>query len=220
MVNFVYLVGDTDSKEAWLVDPAWNIDDLVNRVEESGFKLTGALYTHWHPDHAGGDLYGTIVQGAAVIHDQFGVPVLCHQADAPWLARIGGIAIDKITTFVADEVLELGAIRARCVHTPGHTPGSTCYLVSHMGGAESRPASLLTGDTLFVEACGRVDLPGSDPEEMYRTLNQRLVALPAETIVYPGHNYGPRPVSTLADEQRTNPYMNVPTLEAWLGKMG
>src|SRR5262249_26441489 len=100
--------------------------------------------------------------------------------------------------------LELGpGVRARCVHSPGHTPGSTCYLVS--GGAG--PGALFTGDVLFVGACGRVDLPGSEPREMKRTLLERLAALPEETIVYPGHDYGPRRTSTVAEGGRSNLYL-------------
>src|SRR5262249_2421083 len=129
-----------------------------------------------------------------------GCAIHAHRAEAAWLAEWAKLGESDLTLFEADATLELGpSVRARCVHSPGHTPGSTCYLV------EDR--ALFTGDVLFVCACGRVDLPGSEPKEMKRTLLERLAALPPETTVYPGHDYGPRPTSTLADERRTNPYL-------------
>lgn len=219
MVNFVYLVGDSDSRRAWLIDPAWDVDGLLERVQRSGYELAGVLLTHWHPDHAGGDLWGLVVEGAARLHER-GVPVHAHRHEAPWLARSAGLEAHDLSLFDAGDVLELGRVRARCVHAPGHTPGSTCYLVWDEAAATGTPAGLLSGDVLFVGACGRVDLPGSDPEQMYRTLHERLATLPPDTVLYPGHDYGPRPTSTLADERRTNPYLRVPSLEEWLALHG
>jgi glyoxylase-like metal-dependent hydrolase (beta-lactamase superfamily II) len=213
MVNFAYFLGDSDSKRAWLVDPAWDVDGLVARVRAQGYELAGALLTHWHPDHAGGDLWGRFVEGAMELRAKTGATVYAHRDEAPWLERSAGLRPPDLTTFAADDELSLGDVRVRCVHAPGHTPGSTCY-----GVRDATPegaGALLTGDVLFVGACGRVDLPGSDPREMYRTLIERLGALPAETVVYPGHDYGDRPTSTLGEERRTNPYLRVSSMEAW-----
>ena len=97
------------------------------------------------------------------------------------------------------------------LHTPGHTPGSQCFLVGDR---------LVAGDTLFVQGCGRVDLPGGDPEQMYYTLTQRLAKLPASTVLYPGHNYGPSETSTIGDELELNPYMRIRSIEDWRRLMG
>jgi glyoxylase-like metal-dependent hydrolase (beta-lactamase superfamily II) len=205
MVNFTYFIGDDSVKRAWLVDPAWDVRGILDLVKRRGYELAGVLVSHWHPDHAGGEFFGITAEGAADVRQATGCPIHAHRAEAPWLAEWAKIPETELTLFDADDVLTLGNVKARCVHSPGHTPGSTCYLVEN--------CALFTGDVLFVGACGRVDLPGSDPHEMKVTLLERLGALRAETIVYPGHDYGPRPKSTLADERRTNPYLKA---ENWV----
>jgi hydroxyacylglutathione hydrolase len=204
MVNFTYLIGDDSVMQAWLVDPAWDVRGILGLVNRRGYELAGVLLSHWHPDHAGGEFFGITAEGAAEVRQATGCAIHAHRAEAPWLAEWAKLPESELALFDADAVLTLGKLSARCVHSPGHTPGSTCYLVSDGSG---KPGALFTGDVLFVGACGRVDLPGSDPREMKRTLLERLAALPPETIVYPGHDYGPRPMSTLADERRTNPYL-------------
>ena len=104
----------------------------------------------------------------------------------------------------------------RLLHTPGHTPGSQCFLVEEAGGA----GRLVSGDTLFLGSCGRVDLPGSNPEDMYRSLSGTLKQLPDETLLYPGHLYAPEPSSTMGEQKRTNPYLRVTSLEMFLSFMG
>jgi len=113
-------------------------------------------------------------------------------------------------------VLALGEIRIRLLHTPGHTPGSQCFLVEEAGHA----AHLVSGDTLFLGSCGRVDLPGSDPEAMYRSLNGTLKQLPDETLLFPGHQYASEPSSTMGEQKRRNPFLRVATLEQFLGFVG
>lgn len=211
MINFVYFLGDPETRRAWLVDPAWAVDELVEAVRARGYELAGALLTHWHPDHAGGDLFGLAVEGAHELHERTGVPVHAHREEAPWLARVSRLPASALALHDAGSELVLDGISVRCVHTPGHTAGSTCYLVRREGAGW-----LFTGDVLFVGSCGRVDLPGSDPAEMAKTLTVRLAALPPETIVYPGHDYGGRPTSTLAEERATNPYLAPGALDDWL----
>jgi glyoxylase-like metal-dependent hydrolase (beta-lactamase superfamily II) len=220
LANFVYLVGDSETRRAWLVDPAWDVAGLMRRVEERGFRLAGVLLTHWHPDHAGGDLWGLAVEGAARLRERTGVPIHAHREEAAWLARSAGLAAPDLTLFDSDQVLELDGVRARCVHAPGHTGGSTCFLVTDAAVPPGTPAALLSGDVLFVGACGRTDLPGSDPAEMFRSLTERLAGLPPETVLYPGHDYGSRPTSTLGEERRTNPYLQFPSLASWLEQVG
>jgi glyoxylase-like metal-dependent hydrolase (beta-lactamase superfamily II) len=211
MVNFTYLVADDRTREAVLVDPAWDIDGLVSRVAREGYTLVGALATHYHPDHVGGDLWGLVVEGIARLREV--VPAIrlhAHVDEAPWIERVTGVAAGDLVLHAGGDTIALGAVRIECVHTPGHSPGSTCWLVSDPDTPADRPGSaarpaLLTGDTLFVGGVGRVDLPGSDPAEMQRTLTERLGALPPATVVFPGHDYGATPTTTLERERRTNP---------------
>ena len=114
------------------------------------------------------------------------------------------------------ECIDLGGIRVRTLHTPGHTPGSQCFLVEENGA----PARLISGDTLFLGSCGRVDLPGSDPEAMYHSLNTTLKALPDETLLYPGHLYSAEPSDTLGEQKRSNPFLRVTSLDQFLLFMG
>ena len=104
----------------------------------------------------------------------------------------------------------------RFLHTPGHTPGSQCFLVEEPG----QPGRLVSGDTLFLGSCGRVDLPGSDPEAMYHSLNGTLKRLPDDTLLYPGHHYSAEPFDTMGHEKRTNPFLRVASLDQFLMFMG
>jgi glyoxylase-like metal-dependent hydrolase (beta-lactamase superfamily II) len=107
--------------------------------------------------------------------------------------------------------INVGGIEIQLLHTPGHTPGSQCFLVDNR---------IVSGDTLFIGACGRVDLPGSNPEQMYYSLTQKLMALPDDTVLFPGHNYADRPTSTISEEKKTNPYLRFSSLKQFLAAMG
>jgi glyoxylase-like metal-dependent hydrolase (beta-lactamase superfamily II) len=107
-------------------------------------------------------------------------------------------------------------VRVRLLHTPGHTPGSQCFLVEEAGA----PGRLVSGDTLFLGSCGRVDLPGSDPEAMYYSLNRTLKELPDDTLVYPGHLYSSEPSASLGEQKRANPMLRVANLQQFLSFMG
>ena len=221
MVNFVYLIADDATRQAVLVDPAWDVTGLIERVEREGYTLTGALATHYHPDHVGGEIWGLEIDGLAQLATlrpkaRFHV----HAAEAEGVAQMTGVPARDLVQHQGGDRLDLGPVRIEFVHTPGHTPGSECFLVSDPTLAKGTPGSaeapaLVSGDTLFVGGCGRVDLPGSDPDEMYRTLTQRLAKLPDTAVLYPGHAYGPTPTSTLAGEKAHNPYLRVPSLEEW-----
>ncbi|MEO6463113.1 MAG: MBL fold metallo-hydrolase [Candidatus Eisenbacteria bacterium] len=221
MVNFVYLVADDVSREAVLVDPAWDVDGLVAKVEREGYTLSGTLATHYHPDHVGGDLWGIEVAGIARLATVAPeARVHAHADDAPWIERVTGVPARDLTLHRGGDTLTLGSVTIEFVHTPGHTPGSTCFLVRDPATPADRPGSveqpaLVAGDTLFVQGCGRVDLPGSDPDEMFRTLTQRLAKLSPSTVLFPGHDYGPSPTSTLERERRTSPCLRLDSLEAW-----
>lgn len=211
MENYVYLIGDRETRKAVIVDPAWNIDGLLAEVESEGFELEGALVTHYHPDHIGGDFMGQHIEGIAELLDRQGMKIYIHKEEAPYVRKGTGLESSDVVAVDGETEIQVGDIPIRFLHTPGHTPGSQCFLV---GG------SLVSGDTLFIGACGRVDLPGSNPSDLYYSLTQKLAKLPDETILLPGHNYSPEQTSTIGKEKRTNPYMKFARLEDYLGAMG
>jgi glyoxylase-like metal-dependent hydrolase (beta-lactamase superfamily II) len=206
MQNFVYVIGDPVTRECVAVDPAWEIDHIVGTVENDGMRLIGALVTHTHQDHVGGHLFGHDIPGVAQLLERVPAKVYVHKAEREFLRGFGSdlVKVDNHDT------LAIGRLTLQFLHTPGHTPGSQCFLVD---------GRLVSGDTLFIGACGRTDLPGSDPKEMYLSLTQRLTALPDETILLPGHNYGGL-YSTIGREKRSNPFMRFPSLAQFLRVMG
>jgi len=211
MQNYVYLLGDPTTHEAAVVDAAWDVDMIVRTAEEDGYRVTKDLVTHFHPDHLGGDLMGHSIRGAAELIAKVPAKVYIHRAELPFVHRLTGLSASDVVPVEGGDEVAIGNLKVKFVHTPGHTPGSQCFLVGN---------ALVSGDTLFIGSCGRVDLPGSNPEDMYRSLTQVLGALPDETLLYPGHNYADRPRSTLGDEKRTNMMMRFRTLGDFLSVMG
>lgn len=211
MRNFGYLIGDRLRGECLIVDPAWDVPGLIRIAREEGMEPVGALVTHYHPDHVGGDLFGHPVQGLARLQEEKGLPVHCHRDEARGIRVMTGLSESDLVLHEGGDVVEVGQVRVELLHTPGHTPGSQCFLVD---------GRLVAGDTLFVQGCGRVDLPGGDPEEMVRTLTQRLAKLSDDVVLLPGHHYGPEPSSTLGQERRTSYAFRPRSLEDWLSLMG
>lgn len=216
MANFAYLIGSRATREALLVDPAWDVDALLDRAEADGMKVVGALVTHYHQDHVGGDLFGFSIEGLPRLLERSPVPVHVHEREALGLRRVTGVAEGDLVRHAGGDALELGGVRVRLLHTPGHTPGSQCFLVETPG----HPAALVSGDTLFLGSCGRVDLPGSDPKQMFESLHHTLGALPDATLLYPGHHYAAEPSSTMGEQKRSNPYLRVSRLDDFLSFMG
>lgn len=216
MANFAYLIGSRSAGEAVLVDPAWNVDALLDRAEQDDMRVTGALVTHYHQDHVGGEIFGMTIEGLDRLLSRAPVPVHVNEHEADGLRKITGISDADMIRRAGGDALELGGVRVRFLHTPGHTPGSQCFLIEETG----RAGNLVSGDTLFLNSCGRVDLPGSNVEDMYRSLHNVLKQLPDETLLYPGHLYAPEPHSTLGEQKRTNPYLRVASLEQFLMFMG
>ena len=206
MQNFVYLIGDPETRECVVVDPAWEIDAILDQVAADGMQLGGVLVTHTHQDHVGGHLFGHDIPGIEALLERTPAKVYVHAAEREFLRGYGSDLV-KVS---GGDTLQMGKRTITFVHTPGHTPGSQCFLVD---------GRLISGDTLFIRSCGRTDLPGSDPKEMYTSLTTRLGALPDETVVFPGHNYGGI-ATTIGDEKRRNPMMRFPTMSDFLRAMG
>jgi glyoxylase-like metal-dependent hydrolase (beta-lactamase superfamily II) len=216
MANLAYLVGSRSTREALLVDPAWSVDELLDAAAADGLRVVGALVTHYHQDHVGGSLFGHEIEGVARLLAREPVPIHVNELEAEGTRKVTGAAESDLVRHAAGDAIALGQIQVRLLHTPGHTPGSQCFLVEERG----QPGRLVSGDTLFLGSCGRVDLPGSDPEAMYHSLNHTLRALADDTIVYPGHLYSSEAQDTLGAQKRVNPYLRAASLENFLGFMG
>ncbi|MBI4051139.1 MAG: MBL fold metallo-hydrolase [Elusimicrobia bacterium] len=184
LANFVYILGDPEKKECAVVDPAWDVATILKEIEKEGYKLTKILVTHNHPDHTNG--IGEVLKS-------FDVPVYIHKQDAYALKSYQ----ENLKVVEGGDGLSVGNLELSFLHTPGHTHGSVCLMLKDQ---------LVTGDTLFIKGCGRVDLPNSDPEKMFQSL-KKIAGLPDEILVLPGHNYGDKPCAPLKDEKKQNPYL-------------
>ena len=206
MVNFAYIVGDRSSGEALIVDPAYGIAELLAAAEADGMRVVGAIATHYHPDHVGGSLMGHRIEGVAEMLATHPVPIHANRDEVELIRRSTGVSSSDLVGHDSGDRVRVGSVGIELVHTPGHTPGSQCLLVA---------GRLISGDTLFLDGCGRTDLPGGDPEAMYDSL-QRLAALPAQTVVYPGHRYSAAPSAPLGSVREANYVYKPPTRRAWL----
>ena len=205
MQNYVYLIGDPEARQCVVVDPAWEIDTVVETAERDDMTIVGALVTHTHPDHVGGHLFGENIPGVEDLLEKVKANVYVHKAEREFLKGFGS---DLKKVEGGEEIL-VGRLTLTFIHTPGHTPGSQCFFVD---------GRLISGDTLFIGSCGRTDLPGGDPEQLYMSLTERLGKLPDGTVLFPGHNYGGSS-STIGNEKRVNPFMRF-SLGEFLMTMG
>jgi glyoxylase-like metal-dependent hydrolase (beta-lactamase superfamily II) len=210
MVNFAYVIGDRQTGEAMIVDPAYAVGELVDLVAADGLRVVGSLVTHHHPDHVGGSMGGFTLEGVAELLGRGGGPVHVHRDEAEFVQRVTGCSASDLAVHEGGDVVEVGDIRIELLHTPGHTPGSQCFLVDGI---------LVSGDTLFLEGCGRTDFPGSDPSAMYDSLTH-LASLPEETVVFPGHRYSVPSSGTLAAITESNYVYRPKTREQWLMMFG
>ena len=194
MENFVYLVGSKSTREVFVVDPAWQVDTILRAAREEGLTIKGALVSHFHFDHT---------NGIEELLESVNCPVYVNKKDVPYL----GFGSQHIKESDNGQKVKAGDVEIEMIHTPGHTPGSQCF---HVRGG------LISGDTLFINACGRCDLPGGDATQMYYTLTQKMLKFDDSTILYPGHNYADKPTSTMGEQKKTNPYLMCDSLENFL----
>ena len=205
MDNFIYLVGSKSTREVAIIDPAWDIDALLMHIKEKDLKLTSVLVTHYHPDHIGGGMGGHSIEGIAELLEKDPVKIFVHKLEAEGVKKVTGVSDIDLNIVESGDHLTIGKNDIEFLHTPGHTPGSLCFKVNN---------NLVSGDTLFVQGCGRVDLPGSNSEDMFHSL-QKLSALPNETILYPGHNYSAEPYESMERVKEINTYLRIEDLDMW-----
>jgi glyoxylase-like metal-dependent hydrolase (beta-lactamase superfamily II) len=198
MDTFCYILGDENSKTCALIDPAFDTDRILATVGKAGLAVTHIINTHGHSDHCAGNEAVKSVTGAKL---------MIHAADAEKLGKLlhsafarilGGKGSPQPDALLEDgDTIAVGETQLTVLHTPGHTAGSIClYTTGHV----------FTGDTLFVQAVGRTDLPGGSGPQLIESVHRKIYTLPGETVVWPGHHYGPTPSSTVALERETNPF--------------
>ena len=185
MQNFCYVIWDEGSKLRAVVDPGWEVDKILDSVRKHNLDITYILITHSHYDH---------IDGVKEINEKTGAIVYVHEEDSSAIEKLNIKNIKKIKD---DDIIDIGKLKIKVLHTPGHSPGSVCYLSEN---------KLITGDTLFVEGMGRIDLPGANKENMFNSL-QKLKKLDDNIEIYPGHDYGSKISSTIAYEKKNNTYM-------------
>ncbi len=211
MVNFSYLIGDRLAGRAVVVDPAYDVAGLLEVLAADDMTCAGVLATHYHPDHVGGSLMGYPIEGVADLLGRVQVPVHVQRAEAPWVAKATGLGEDDLAQHDSGDVVRVGELEIELVHTPGHTPGSQCFAVA---------GRLVAGDTLFLDGCGRTDLPGGDPEQMYESLTTRLARFGDDVVLFPGHLYSPEPSATLGETRRRNYVFRPQSVQQWLAMFG
>lgn len=211
MANFAYLIGSRSARTCYAVDPAWDVQALLDQAAADDMQVTGALITHFHPDHCGGHLWGHDIEGVAELIGKVPMPVYAHQDEVDGILKVTGLSRTDVKPLTGGDTLALGGIKLKAIHTPGHTPGSQCFLCEE---------HLISGDTLFISGCGRVDLPGGDPAKLYESLTTKIATLPPTTMLHPGHHYDPEEQLPLGDVAKRNPFLKAESLATWRRMMG
>jgi len=211
MVNFVYLIGDRETGEAVVIDPAYDPAGILEVLAADDMRLVGALATHYHSDHVGGSMMGWEIAGVKELLELTSVPVHVQADEAPLVQKVTALTEADLVSHRGGDVVMVGDIPIELVHTPGHTPGSQCFMLD---------GALVSGDTLFLEGCGRTDLPGGSSEQLYESLTTRLAHVPDDAVLYPGHLYSPEPSATMAVTRAGNRALRPRSLEQWLAMFG
>jgi glyoxylase-like metal-dependent hydrolase (beta-lactamase superfamily II) len=186
--NFAYIIGDEKTKSAAIIDPAWEVDALLKQCDELGLKVAYVINTHSHHDH---------IEGDEAVVKRTGAKVVAHET----------ASIRKDVGVKDGDTIEIGSLKVKVIHTPGHCPDHICLLVD---------GKLMTGDLLFVGECGRTDLTGGSAGEMYESLFKKILPLDDSIEVYPGHDYGSKPSSTIGSERKNNYTLKPRTREEFI----
>jgi glyoxylase-like metal-dependent hydrolase (beta-lactamase superfamily II) len=212
MRNFTYVVGDRESGEAVFVDPAYRPSELLELAAQDDMRIVGVFATHFHADHIGGTLISNLfIPGVAELLTLIDVPVHVQSAEVPRIVERTGLSAGALTAHGDGDVVSVGTVAITMIATPGHTPGSQCLFVEE---------HLLSGDTLFIDGCGRTDFPGGDAREMYRSLHERLAFISDETVLFPGHLYSPEASLAMGEVRQRNFVFAPRSLEQWLATFG
>jgi hydroxyacylglutathione hydrolase len=202
MEVFCYLIACEETREAAAIDPAGGEDDIeriIALVREKNLHLAYIINTHGHADHTYGNQLLTSRTGAKTVMHELDDDLFTTEEARLWAQAFGLNSAPPVDIRITDGYrLTLGKVTVEFIHTPGHTPGAVCLLAEN---------NLFTGDTLFVGAVGRTDLPGGSMETLLKSIEDKLLPLPGDTIIWPGHHYGDHPTSTMAREKETNPYI-------------
>ena len=212
MVNFTYLIGDRETGEALAIDPAYDVQGLLDILAADDMRLVGALATHYHPDHVGGEMMGYQIGGVRELLALQSVPIHVQTEETPWVQRVTGAGLSDLVQHGSGDVVSVGGVQVELIHTPGHTPGSQCFFVDGR--------YLVSGDTLFLEGCGRTDLPGGDAALLYESLTQKLAKVPDDAILFPGHLYSPEPSASMGDTRQMNFVFKPRNVDEWLSMFG
>lgn len=211
MVNFVYLIGDRETNEAVIVDPAYDPAGILDILAADDMTCVGMLGTHYHADHVGGSMMGLTVSGAAELLGETNVPLHIQTEEAEYVKKVTGLTDSNLIEHDGSSSIDVGAISIDLLHTPGHTPGSQSFLVDNR---------LIAGDTLFLQGCGRTDLPGGDPEQLYHSLTKVLSHVPDDAVLFPGHQYSPESSATMGETRAQNMVFAPKSAEQWMSMFG
>ena len=192
MQNFSYIVEDTSTHDAVIIDPSWDLEKLVKIINERNLKVKYIINTHWHDDHT---------RGNEELSKQLDVKIIQHEASD----------LKNDLTVTDGDSIQFGSSLLVVYHTPGHSKDSICLVGD---------GKIFSGDTLFVGNCGRIDLPGGSARELYHSLSDVIVNLSDDLVLYPGHDYGSSPTSTIGSEKRTNFVMQKVSEAEFVERMG
>lgn len=198
MALFAYLAGDPESGTCAVIDPSCDTERILTAAREKNWNITQVINTHGHADHTSGNAAMIRATGATLSIHRLDAPALSTFLNKGFTFFLGGRPSPKADRLLEDgDEIVVGASRLKVIHTPGHTRGGICLYT---------PGHVITGDTLFAGSVGRTDLAGGSLEQLVCSVRERIYSLPGEALVWPGHNYGPKPSSTVQFEKANNPF--------------
>ena len=196
METFCYILGDEATNNCALIDPAFETEKILDMVKKAGYRVTHLINTHSHSDHTAGNAKIIAATGARLLIHSLDAKALGKMLNSTFSKMMGGKGSPEPDVLLGDgDIIHIGDSELKVIHTPGHTPGGICIYFD---------GNVFTGDTLFVEAVGRTDLPGGSIKTLMESIHTKIYTLPDETIVWPGHDYGSMKHSTVGYEKEKN----------------